>query len=110
VFVRPLSEEEQESIVQAGHSDQDRALRAMLDQPGRSLMEVAEHLGWFTQDGRPNKTRVHRLMKDLQKAKLVEPRRDGHYRLTTKGEKEAAATPEDLFKVLKEMAEKHAKQ
>jgi hypothetical protein len=33
-------------------------------------------------------------MKDLQKAKLVEQRRDGHYVLTkNKGEEEAAKTP-----------------
>ena len=77
----------------AGHSDQDKVLRAMLDQPGRSLTELAEHLCWYTMEGQPHKQKVHRVMKDLQKAKLVEQRRDGHYVLTkNKGEEEAAKT------------------
>ena len=44
-------------------------------------------------EGQPHKQKVHRVMKDLQKAKLVEQRRDGHYVLTkNKGEEEAAKT------------------
>src|SRR5580693_5426561 len=82
----------------AGHSDQDKVLRAMLDQPGRSLTELAEHLCWYTMEGQPHKQKVHRVMKDLQKAKLVEQRRDGHYVLTkNKGEEEAAKTPEKNY-------------
>ena len=66
-------------------------MRAMLDQPGRSLTELAEHLCWYTMEGQPHKK------KDLQKAKLVEQRRDGHYVLTKhKGEEEAAKTPEKI--------------
>ena len=82
----------------AGHSDQDKVLRAMLDQPGRSLTELAEHLCWYTMEGQPHKQKVHRVMKDLQKAKLVEQRRDGHYVLTkNKGEEEPAKTPEKNY-------------
>ena len=44
----------------------------MLDQPGRSLTELAEHLCWYTIEGQPHKQKVHRVLKDLQKAKLVE--------------------------------------
>jgi hypothetical protein len=73
-------------------------LRAMLDQPGRSLTELVEHLCWYTMEGQPHKKKVHRVMKDLQKAKLVEQRRDGHYVLTkNKGEEEAAKTPEKNY-------------
>ena len=69
----------------------------MLDQPGRSLTELAEHLCWYTMEGQPHKQKVHRVMKDLQKAKLVEQRRDGHYVLTKNtGEEEAAKTPEKI--------------
>ena len=49
-------------------------------------------------EGQPHKQKVHRVMKDLQKAKLVEQRRDGHYVLTkNKGEEEAAKTPEKNY-------------
>jgi hypothetical protein len=99
IFARPISNEEQEAIEKTGHSDQDKVLRAMLDQPGRSLTELAEHWCWLTMDGPPNKQKVHRVMKELQKAKLVELRRDGHYVLTKpKGEEEAAKTREDEMK------------
>jgi hypothetical protein len=95
IFARPISKEEQEAIEKAGHSDQDKVLRTMLDQPGRSLTELAQHLHWRTMEGEPNKQKVHRVMKDLLKVKLVEMRRDGHYVLTKKGEEEAEKTPED---------------
>ena len=74
----------------------------MLDHPGFSLKEMAEHLGWRTKTGgeygvggEPNKVKVQRMMDGLKKIKLVEKRRDGHYVLTDKGEKEAENTPED---------------
>jgi DNA-binding PadR family transcriptional regulator len=75
-------------------------MSAMLDQPGRSLLQLAEHLGWTTTGGEPSKGKVHRLMKELQKAKLVELQRDGHYTLSKKGEEEAAKTPEDPVKIV----------
>ena len=99
IFARPITNEEQEAIEKAGHSEQDRLLRSMLDQPGCSLLERAELLHWFTmQGGQPNKQKVHRMMKALQKDKLVEQRRDEHYVLTKKGEEEAAKTPEEAVK------------
>ena len=57
-------------------------------------MDAPSALCWYTMEGQPHKQKVHRVMKDLQKAKLVEQRRDGHYVLTkNKGEEEAAKTP-----------------
>jgi hypothetical protein len=104
IFARPISNEEQEEIEKAGHSDQDRVLRAMLDQPGKSLLELAKHLCWDTMQGEPSKQKVHRVVKVLQKAKLVEPQRDGHYVLTKKGEAEAEKTPENPIKASRKEA------
>jgi hypothetical protein len=99
IFASPISNEEMEAIEKIAHTDQDDVLRAMLDQPGLSLVALAEYLNWNTMDGKPNKTKVHRVLKELAKGKLAEKRRDGHYVLTKKGEEEAAKTPEDLVKI-----------
>jgi AAA domain/RepB DNA-primase from phage plasmid len=101
IVARSISNEEQEHIEKQGHTDQDALLRAMLDLPGSSLVELATHLCWYTiEGGRPNKVKVQRMIKALAKGnKLVEQRRDGHYKLTKKGEEEAKQTPEDPVKI-----------
>jgi hypothetical protein len=96
VFATPISDAEMEAIEQVGHSDQDDVLRAMLDQPGLSVKGIAEDLLWNTMDGKPNKTKVYRLLKELAKGKLVEKRRDGHYVLTKKGTEEAEKIPQRM--------------
>ena len=93
VFAQPISNEEQEEIERQGRSQQNELLKAMLDGPGRSLVELAEYLLWNTQKGQPNKVKAQRMMDKLAKDKLVEKRRDGHYVLTTKGEAEAKDVP-----------------
>ena len=101
-----ISNQEQEQIQQQGHKQQDTLLRTMLDHPGSSLMELADRMGWLTIEGRPNKTRVFRVMQELMKVKpkLVEQKRDGGYVLTDKGTAEAEKTPESLVKEVKKEA------
>jgi hypothetical protein len=101
VFARPISDEEVEQLKKGGRSDQDAVLRAMLDEPGRSLSEIANGLLWQTAQGDPNKQKVQRIMKELVKAKLVTQGRDDRYGLTPKGETEAQKTPENMVKVVK---------
>jgi AAA domain/RepB DNA-primase from phage plasmid len=100
IFARPITNEEVETLKESGRSDQDAVLRAMLDQPGRSLLELAGHLHWLTQQGEPSKQKVHRVMMKLKQAKLVEQGRDERYVLTKKGNEEAEKTPEDLVQVV----------
>jgi hypothetical protein len=95
VFARPLSDEEVEAINKGGRSEQDDVLRAMLDEPGRSLLELAEHLHWLTMEGKPNKQKVHRMMDKLKQDKLVKKNRGDRYVLTNAGEEEAKKTPEN---------------
>jgi hypothetical protein len=101
VFARPVSDEDVEQLKSRGRSDQDSLLRSMLDEPGRSLLEIAEGLLWQTSQGRPNKQKVQRMMRVLVKNKLALQRRDERYVLTPKGEAEAKETPEDMVKVVK---------
>jgi hypothetical protein len=109
VFAEQIYDEEKEDIARQGNQEQDALLRTMLDYPGFSLKEFAEHLGWHTKTGgehgmggEPNKVKVQRMMEGLKKLKLVEKRRDGHYVLTDKGTKEAENTPEDkMYEIVK---------
>jgi hypothetical protein len=89
VYAEAISSEQQDAIEQQGHSNQDELLRAMMEQPGLSLNDLAKRLEWMTAvDGRPNKRRVQIEMEALKRNKLVEQRRDGHYTLTKKGGEE----------------------
>lgn len=89
VFAQLITAEDQEAFDRQGLANQNYVLHAMLEHPGYSFTELAEHLQWRTMDGRPNKSKIQRVMNDLTKAKLTEKRRDGRYVLTNKGQKEA---------------------
>jgi predicted transcriptional regulator len=60
----------------------------MQRQPGLSLKDYADVLGWIYATGQPDKSRVERRMKILKEAKLVKKERD-RYVLTKGGEAEA---------------------
>jgi len=96
VTARVVDDLELEDIEAHGVSDQNHMLVAMLEKPGCSFNELAEHLGWrTTTDGKPNKQRVFRIMQELKKAKLAERQRDGHFILSKKGEQEANEIAEE---------------
>jgi hypothetical protein len=63
-----------------------------MDKPGFSLAKLADHLLWSTNDGKPNKSKVQRMMADLVKAKLVE-NDQGNYILTKKGREKIKKPP-----------------
>jgi hypothetical protein len=89
VFAEPITDTEKEALEQRGQTDQDEVLRAMLKNPGASTSELANFLDWFMADGKPYKMRVHRVIQELKKHKLVEQRRGGQFVLTGNGEAEA---------------------
>lgn len=100
IFAKPISAEDQEKIEENRYADQDRLLFEMLHAPGPlSLAKYAERLGWRTiVDRKPNKQRVQRLMKELEKHKLAEQLRSGKYTLTRKGvEQIEAIAAENLW-------------
>jgi hypothetical protein len=99
VYAEPIDDEQQEVIENQGHSSQDELLRALLDRPGLSVAELAKLLLWTTLDKRPHKSKVHRVMSELAKDKLVQKRRGGRYSLTPKGEEEAEKTPPLMLSV-----------
>jgi hypothetical protein len=93
VFAQPIDDKEQAAIERQGQTNQDALLRTMLEKPGAPVAELAATLSWTTFDGKPHKSKVHRLLKDLTKEKLVKKCRGGHYTLTERGKEEAEKTP-----------------
>jgi Mn-dependent DtxR family transcriptional regulator len=65
-------------------------LVALLDPANRrtSQIELARRLGWKMRDGKPYHVLVGRILKALERAKLVKPER-GQITLTKKGEEAA---------------------
>ena len=69
-------------------ANEDVVLRALRDQPGRSLAQVARDVGWVSDDGMPEKWRVQRAIASLADDKLIQQMRKGvPWTLTEKGEK-----------------------
>jgi DNA-binding IclR family transcriptional regulator len=65
----------------------------MHDYPGLSIRELAEKLNWTTVNGEPDRSGVHRMLKDLTKLKLTAlGRSKKYYELTDNGEKVASQT------------------
>jgi hypothetical protein len=95
IYAEAISSAERETLKDAGYMEQDRVLRVMLEHPGCSLTEIAQHLGWLTGKREPNKQKVHRLMPKLLRAKLVKQRHDDRYILTPSGQEAAKEIPTD---------------
>ncbi len=72
VIARPLSHSEHEQRVEAGNTDLQRLLAALVENEGASMSALAEALGWFSKKtGAPQKSKVQKLFGKLQKQKLV---------------------------------------
>ena len=86
VIAEHLSEKEQEEIANASRYEEDELLRALAENPRASLAAMATTQGWTMRDGRPNKPKVQRILRNLQRAKLIkQERKGGHYEITPKG-------------------------
>jgi hypothetical protein len=86
VVASPLSEQGREDIAQAVQSREDELLVALLDPTNRKAtqIELARRLGWKMRNGDPYHVLVQRILKALEKAKLVTIER-GQTTLTKKG-------------------------
>lgn len=87
VVALPLTEEGQKEMAANLERDEDQVLLAIADNPRGSLADLARALGWALKDSTPNKMRVQRATKALQKHKLVTSFRNV-WKLTPDGENE----------------------
>jgi hypothetical protein len=89
VVARPVSENERGEIEKQVLNDEDAILVVLSKTPNLSLASVAIAANWILSTGKPHKSKADRILKALNKHKLVQPGRHG-WALTDKGEKEAA--------------------
>ena len=86
VFARPASEQDQEDISKAVEHELVEIMTALGNEPGLSLAGIARAVGWQNAQGAPNKSKVQKRVRLLERKKLVE--RDGErLEITEKGKK-----------------------
>ena len=78
-----ISDEETARETEDARSDEDDLLKVMV-KPGKSIADLAKACGWLTSSGEPYKSKVQRVLKRLEKDKLVAIKR-GIYALTDAG-------------------------
>ena len=88
VIAEPLSEAREEEMRKIARNEEDLALEKISNHPHSSQADIARHLGWLNVKGEIQKAKVHRIVKELKKQKLVEETRAG-LTLTDKGKKAA---------------------
>jgi len=86
VIAEPLSEAREEEMRNIARNEEDRVLEEIGSHPHSSQADIARQLGWLNAKGGIQKAKVHRIVKELKKQKLIEETRAG-LMLTEKGNK-----------------------
>jgi hypothetical protein len=81
------TEEQAEKAVKQATTDENTVLEWLRRTPGISLANIAHNVGWVSDSGVPNKAKVHRLLKTLERLKLAKSWR-GKWRITDTGKAE----------------------
>jgi hypothetical protein len=95
VVARPLTEESYERRMQTFQREEDQVLKAMHEDPGASMAEIATRLGWSIHRGgnagKPYKAKVQRIIQKLDREGAVAKSRDGKYHPTDASRRRSAA-------------------
>jgi predicted transcriptional regulator len=94
VVAVPIADATLEAGKQTLENDENRVLRGLHQNPRASFSTIAERCG-FMIEGRPSKTKVHRIMANLVRDKLAVKHRGGKFVITEKGEKEIGVGKKD---------------
>src|SRR6516164_5387640 len=86
VIAEPLTEAREEEMRKIARSEEDRVLEGIGSYPHSSQADIARQLGWLNAKGGIQKAKVHRIVKELKRQKLIEESRAG-LSLTEKGNK-----------------------
>ena len=87
VIAIPIAEMTLEAGKRKLEEDENRLLRSLHQNPKASFSTIAERCG-FMIEGRPSKTKIHRIMANLVRDKLVVKHRGGRFVITDKGKEE----------------------
>jgi Bifunctional DNA primase/polymerase, N-terminal/AAA domain len=94
VVAMPLARMALEASSSTLEADENLVLDALYDERNASQDRLATKCG-FLIDGRPSRTKVHRILKTLADYKFVVKHRRGKYRLTAKGRAEIGHADDD---------------
>jgi hypothetical protein len=89
VFAKPASEQDQEEISRALEADLASIMTLIRNVSGLSLMEIARRLGWHNRQNLPDKSKVQKRVRKLEKKSWAE-RDNERLELTDKGRKQLA--------------------
>jgi DNA-binding MarR family transcriptional regulator len=90
VMAKTLTHEEEQQRAKAANSNEDQVLVMLAEaEDGLTIATIAEKLGWMSNKGEPQKSRVFRILKSLERTKLLTKERGGRSALTEKGRTEA---------------------
>jgi hypothetical protein len=84
VHVVPVSESEENEQVRTTRAEENEMLAALAKGANQSIADLARACGWTLQSGEPHKSKAHRVLERLAKAKLVKNKR-GSWCLTDDG-------------------------
>jgi AAA domain len=87
-----ISDAATEEIAKQKMNDEDRVLAIIDTDPAASWSSIAIKMGWQLFSGEPNKTKASRVLRALEKAKLIKQTRSGKHRLTNEGRKALKGT------------------
>ena len=86
VVAEPLSQAREEEMHKQARNEEDLVLDCISNHPHSAQVDIGRHLGWLSHKGEIQKAKVHRIVKELKKHKLVQETRSG-LSLTEKGKK-----------------------
>ena len=86
VVAEPLSQAREEEMHKQARNEEDLVLDCISNHPHSAQVDIGRHLGWLSHKGEIQKAKVHRIVKELKKQKLVQETRAG-LSLTDKGQK-----------------------
>lgn len=89
VVAKPVSETERQDMQAATIKNEDQLLTLLGGGPQTSMAAMAENLGWHSQKGEPQKSKVQKALNKLRKQKLVIHERD-RWQLSQKGQEEVS--------------------
>jgi hypothetical protein len=81
------TEEQAEKSVAQAATDENTVLERLRRNPGISVANIALNVGWVSDSGVPSKSKVHRLLKSLERLKLTKSWR-GKWQITDAGKAE----------------------
>lgn len=95
VVAHPASDMDVELAAKESERNEELVMQFLHAKPKASFADIARGLGWVSEDGKPRKSTVHKVVHRLVGGGYVKKVRGGKYRLTPAGEKDIGVASDD---------------